>query len=907
MERTNKRRPKVASGLRNKLMAAIAMLMVSSIMVVSTTYAWFTLSTAPEVTGITTSVGANGNLEMALLNTNTYNNLGSIASAVGNSSAVQSVTDANITWGNLIDLAEEQYGLHSINLQPSRLNVAAGASTISNDGGLLRTPIYGKDGRVVSVDGKTYASGHYDAGKWIYDQSTPTWGVRAIGSNDNLSAQQVGLIAAKAEYNTNLNRAKSAIQGALASNGNELASAITTLAMNSAGVTLTENQQNAIKSMVAASGTSLNYIDAAYKQVLLAAASTLDATAYATAVSAINGAASYSAAVAALGSVVTVPSQLTDAAAALDAQKAVVTAAQGNVDSNDYKAALNKLVDTTKINVNGYKVGTPTGENPDYSDYLMGADGNINSTFMTTVINDGGAIVSMPNGSGVFSYVASVAGNYSASCIVSINYKQLTLNNMKATMKTTATVDQTIGNVLKGITANGDSGGTTVLSDTYGYALDFAFRTNAANSYLQLQTVGAQRVYGDSNSAATMGGGSTMTFQSATTDAGNAVLSEEQIRTLMGAIRVAFIDPANGTIYGIASLDNIVKDGDSYKGELTLKQYSVSVNGVMSLDVLSDDPATTDRDERIALKALNQNEITRMSAVVWMDGDQVDNGDVANAAQSLVGSMNLQFSSSAELIPMQNSGLNNMEIKYTADTGVVAEAGYYEFNNVMYKLNPGYKIYKGSDNYTYFSNDETNYTKLTSMNTAKAMLPVTASVSGPQMTVNGQNPALTATLTNATIKEVAWASSKTAVATVTGTDANATLNTVAVGETEITATITYTLTGANSVTTDKTIVVKYTVTVIPEILVNGTNTVAANGKVDITATINGVASANVAWRTSNPAVASVADKTAGTDYKAEVTGVAAGTAVITLEVTYTDANGQTQTLTATFTMTVTAG
>ena len=54
------------AGHKKKLTAAVAMLLVSAIMVVSSTYAWFTLSTAPEVTGITTTVGANGNLEIAL-------------------------------------------------------------------------------------------------------------------------------------------------------------------------------------------------------------------------------------------------------------------------------------------------------------------------------------------------------------------------------------------------------------------------------------------------------------------------------------------------------------------------------------------------------------------------------------------------------------------------------------------------------------------------------------------------------------------------------------------------------------------------------------------------------------------------------------------------------------------------
>ena len=43
-----------------KLMGAIAMLLVASIMMSATSYAWFVLSTAPEVTDLTTTAGANG-------------------------------------------------------------------------------------------------------------------------------------------------------------------------------------------------------------------------------------------------------------------------------------------------------------------------------------------------------------------------------------------------------------------------------------------------------------------------------------------------------------------------------------------------------------------------------------------------------------------------------------------------------------------------------------------------------------------------------------------------------------------------------------------------------------------------------------------------------------------------------
>ena len=808
MAKTQKKKVQMPAGIRNKLMAAVAMLLVSSIMVVSSTYAWFTLSTAPEVTGITTSVGANGNLEMALLNTDTYNHLDSITSAVGDSSQVKNVADANITWGNLVDMSIADYGLDTINLQPSRLNVAAGATKITAIANLLKTPVYGKDGRVATVDGTTYTSGSYNAGAWGYDADHLTYGVRAIGANDNLTAQQAGLLAAKAAYNTKLSSAKAAIQSALSTHGSELASAITTLAMNSTDVTLTETQKTAITAMISASSNALNDIDAAYKQVLLAGVSTLDATPYATAVAAINGAASYSAAVSALGATYTVPGYLSNAASALSSQKTVVSNASTSANDGDYKAALNALVDTTKVTVNGYKVGTPADSN--YDGYLMGSNGDLNSGVMNQIIADGGAIVAMPDGSGVFAYVGSVAGNYSAGCLVTINYKGMNLNNMNATMKTTATVDATIGNGLKAITASSSGGSTTSLSDTYGYALDFAFRTNAASSYLQLQTAGVQRVYSDSTSVATQGGGSTMTFSAVTNDAGTAVLADQQIKDLMAAIRVAFINPESGDIYGIASLDNIAASGAGFKGDLTLKTYTVDANGKMTLTALTDNAATTDKNESVALMALSQNTAARLTAVVWLDGDYVDNGDVANAAKSLTGSMNLQFSSSAALQPMQNTALQNMTITYSE----TSTSGYVRMNGVDYKINTGYKIYNGSDNTLYYSTDESTYTKLTPANITEVGVPVTGSVTGTATSIETSGTAtLTANLANATIKSVSWTSNNPSVATVAAdadpaTGASATVTGAGEGTAVITATITYT---AGS--TDYSVTSTYTVTV----------------------------------------------------------------------------------------------
>ena len=49
-----------------KISVTLCMLIIASIMVVGSTYAWIVLSTAPEVTEITTTVGANGALEIRL-------------------------------------------------------------------------------------------------------------------------------------------------------------------------------------------------------------------------------------------------------------------------------------------------------------------------------------------------------------------------------------------------------------------------------------------------------------------------------------------------------------------------------------------------------------------------------------------------------------------------------------------------------------------------------------------------------------------------------------------------------------------------------------------------------------------------------------------------------------------------
>lgn len=167
-----------------KLMAAISMLLVSAILMCLTSYAWFILSTAPEVSNLKTTAGANGALEIALQSTNEAGNgRAEITSAVGSSHAVKGAAESNTYWGNVVDLTEG-YGLDNIQLYPSRLKVNAtevdGKTSYTVDtGSILQVPQFGQDGRVTSLLNATKT--HYDSKAGKFTTGT-NYGVNVLGA-----------------------------------------------------------------------------------------------------------------------------------------------------------------------------------------------------------------------------------------------------------------------------------------------------------------------------------------------------------------------------------------------------------------------------------------------------------------------------------------------------------------------------------------------------------------------------------------------------------------------------------------------------------------------------------------------------------------------------------------------------
>ena len=184
-------------GLKERVMAVAVLLMVSMTMVVSASFAWITLSRAPEVSMMSTTVAANGNLEIALVD---HDGLEPEEVAIGDSSATegQTLVGSNITWGNLVNLSDGSYGLDQIDLRPALLSGY----------NLDTTPLYGAtysaDGRVQDVSA-TYQYASWttaeDGTKYFAAGKDATYGVRAISSvkYENISGNAaIGSLMTKA-------------------------------------------------------------------------------------------------------------------------------------------------------------------------------------------------------------------------------------------------------------------------------------------------------------------------------------------------------------------------------------------------------------------------------------------------------------------------------------------------------------------------------------------------------------------------------------------------------------------------------------------------------------------------------------------------------------------------------------
>ncbi len=178
---------RILPGLKEKVVAVALLLAMSTAMVTTVSFAWFAISRNPAVSGVNTTIAANGNLEIALVPFD-----GSIPreSLVGDSTLP--TTERNLTWGNLVNLSDSAYGLDNLVLRPAILN------SYSLDKNPLYGPIYDKDGRVIDLNTNFgYSAWNSDMLRFDY---TTGFGVRAI------SSMTEGESSASRVYNESLNK-----------------------------------------------------------------------------------------------------------------------------------------------------------------------------------------------------------------------------------------------------------------------------------------------------------------------------------------------------------------------------------------------------------------------------------------------------------------------------------------------------------------------------------------------------------------------------------------------------------------------------------------------------------------------------------------------------------------------------
>ena len=820
------RQTRTKSYLKHKLISATALLLVSTIMMVSTSYAWYVLSTAPEATNIKTQVGANGALEIALLDARSWNDLnrldmGDIDESVTDENPA-SATAANLIWGNLINLDDASYGLDKIILNPARLYIEQDGSDVSGkykvNSILLKTPVYGEDGRVKSLD-KTSAVAYTFANGTF---SNPNgYGVRAIGTSATMSAYQLGMNAARSTLVTRASAARTAASNILQSTGGSLANIVVDYAVSNKMTGYTDADVANIKKLAVGLDTALDEIESAMRYAFAGYITTSGAyymdlsgeTAvqveitpdnYQTKLAEITGGTKtldqlmeeYP------GALTIIPGGEEDGAvddieefiAKYNQNKTAVDDAIDQCDElsggsytwSQISGIIMPLVNTNAMLVNGKNIDTLKTE--------LIVDGSIDYDKAFELVS-GGITITVPSGSGILSDIADFADDYTALVPVAVSAnvggRDLNVNmNVNMTTATTATPTHlsTCSNGLKSATV-ADAVGSNSITDYYGYAIDLAFRTNATESNLLLQTEPENRIYdGDTRNAALQGGGSYMSFTT------SSDLSVTKMVRLMSGIRVVLMD-GNQQILGIAALDTALGKNvytvldEETRNETGMYAYLDGSAGVyQNSDLINQEQynslpdisnvtfnkttgkvtaklylynyemtrsATSTEDEIKytggltlgskgdgVITALKADVVQKVTALVYLDGSVVNNSTVAsNSMYSMTGVLNLQFSSSAELLPATNTKLqtSGSDVIYTELDGTLYEAGYLSYNGVLAKVKEGYSVYTGSDNKIYFANETSDYTELSAESFATALTAVTAGLTADStaIAVNG--------------------------------------------------------------------------------------------------------------------------------------------------------------------------
>lgn len=746
--------------LKEKVLAAALMLVVSVVTMTASTFAWLTISRKPEVSGVATTISGNGNLEIALSD---FDGLEPEESEVGDSG--KNIIAKNITWGNLVNLSNEQYGLKNLTLRPATLNETALATNP------LRAAVYGADGRV-SATTADFAFTIFDGKSAFKVPETTEYGVKAISSVGYTYPGGQGIFDMRVERASRLlSQAQDSFKS-LCSTGN--ITAISGVIGEYASCKMVDRLKDD-GSVSLPSKDFGSYMSEMYKlmgmlndnyQEILDAAAALASIQLPVAQADLSA----SALILPENDIVEMD-KIVDARMAATAEDAemVLTTSDVNALMEVVNAHVSNLKNNLGIEINGFNQFLYDYYfNNRYLDELGEISAVADSEFIgwTRISHIINFVVDVPTteveGHAVknvgLSAAKDIYGNMNNAKVVikkgaiknleQFIGQKIEIKGVKVTVdisgakgsslyntaKLVLRTDRIVatGNISTEVTASmyqmpkqlqelqsGSADSSTkvpIAQDTYGMAIDIWLRTNMENCYLTLEGniltkqeqktddfgnlyfkhkesgveyykdkdgvyydlsgkeaedidpandleivwidivigyEGENRIWDEdtlSSSSMTQGSGSCYVFYA------DSPTEQAQSLELMKAMKVAFIDD-EGTLLAVANMD-----ADSHYAE----------GGRVIVPLLLDDEESIKAGEDVmgnpiyAITKLDRGVSTRITALIYIDGYNLDNKQVLSA-DIIQGQLNIQFGTSAEMVPAKDEDLYQKELNITAE------------------------------------------------------------------------------------------------------------------------------------------------------------------------------------------------------------------------------------------------
>ncbi|MBQ9392630.1 MAG: hypothetical protein IJU18_01380 [Oscillospiraceae bacterium] len=660
--------------VREKISATGLALVIAAVVAVSATFAWVTLSRAPEVTGMVTSLSANGSLEIALSKED-----GSLPDEFDIDESVGINTDVTVTnlqWGNLVNLSDARYGIDNLQLRPAQLN----------DSALLTNPLWGAvysaDGRITKLN-TNYAYARYDGASFL--TSNNTYGVRAIASytatvsDTTLQAQQEK-IQDVTYARTVVNQTYDGVAGKFSALGTMISKyAQDKLDSANPGTNLAPYLNtvltcyNAVRDAMEAQMDA--YVAMANFQLYMYAQNTQTLYAPTSWDTILANHARYN--------IATPTAESTDGIVALmgltqfvaDYNKLVADIGYLNDYYNDYKTNGTSYY-WASGGVSGHNIANIVADLIDYNTMTIDLDDKGPETKVVELSSDNASSLLSANGKSrkVYTYNGilirfeqlavdeSYRLNGRAECTIAVKYILTVTVNGKAYTKASgpATFMQafTAAQGTLQLAAN-----DSVADDTYGMAVDFWVRTNAEETMLTLEGAtamdeeghivsydGVNRVWGRSEEAealpvgsTTQGGGSCYVYYADT--------PEDMARSLdlLEAMRVAFVD-TSGNKMAEAEMDTV---------NVFAANGRITVPMVLTTNTQTTYTYTNSLNEQVigrAICPLYTDVPMRIEAIVYLDGTKLGNDNVL-ASSTIQGQLNIQFGSSLSLKTIGSSDL----------------------------------------------------------------------------------------------------------------------------------------------------------------------------------------------------------------------------------------------------------